>query len=92
MKKTLCYIVSESPINYFRDKTMGNNGYMQVWKVYGKVDSRDRLKDVWDIGYQCNLKSTDKFLSKTEHYGKPVLFEGKDDEEIKKLVESRFYW
>lgn len=92
MIKTLCYIVTKNTINYFRNKTMGNDNYCQVWKVTGKFNSYGNLIEIWDEGFMCNITEQDKFFNKSEYYGKPVLHEGKDWEEIKELTEPMSYW
>ena len=92
MIRTICYIITRNTINYFRNKTMGNNNYCQVWKVVGKFNSIGNLVDIWDEGYMCNITEQDKFFNKSEYYGKPVLHEGKDWEEIKELTEPMSYW
>lgn len=92
MVKTICYIITGDTRNYFNNKLMGNEGYWQVWKVRGKFNTYGNLVEIWDEGFMCNIPENDKFLQKTEHYGKPVLFEGKDWEEIKELTEPMSYW
>ena len=92
MIRTICYIITRNTINYFRNKTMGNDNYCQVWKVVGKFNSYGNLVDIWDEGFMCNVPDDDKFLKKSEHYGKPVLHEGNDWEEIKELTEPMSYW
>lgn len=92
MVKTICYIITGDTRNYFNNKLMGNEGYWQVWKVRGKFNSYGNLVDIWDEGFMCNVPNDDKFLKKSEHYGKPVLHEGKDWEEIKELTEPMSYW
>lgn len=92
MVKTICYIITGDTRNYFNNKLMGNEGYCQVWKVTGKFNTYGNLIDIWDEGFMCNVSENDKFLQKIEYYGKPVLHEGKDWEEIKELVEPMSYW
>lgn len=92
MEKTICYIITGDTRNYFNNKIMGNTGYFQVWKVVGKFNSYGNLVEIWDSGYMCNLSENDKFLQKSEHYGKPVLKDWKDWEEIKELTEPMNYW
>ena len=92
MVKTICYIITGDTRNYFNNKLMGNEGYWQVWKVRGKFNTYGNLIDIWDEGFMCNVSENDKFLQKSEHYGKPVLFESKDWEVIKELTEPMSYW
>lgn len=92
MVKTICYIITGDTRNYFNNKIMGNTGYFQVWKVRGKFNTYGNLIDIWDEGFMCNVPENDKFLQKLEHYGKPILHEGKDWGEIKELVEPMSYW
>lgn len=92
MERTICYIITGDTRNYFNNKLMGNEGYWQVWKVRGKFNTYGNLVELWDEGFMCNVPENDKFLQKSEHYGKPVLFESKDWEEIKELVEPMTYW
>ena len=92
MEKTICYIITGDTRNYFNNKLMGNEGYWQVWKVRGKFNTYGNLIEIWDEGFMCNVPENDKFLQKIEYYGKPVLQEGKDWEEIKELTEPMSYW
>jgi len=92
MEKTICYIITGDTRNYFNNKLMGNEGHWQVWKVRGKFNTYGNLIEIWDEGFMCNVPENDKFLQKIEYYGKPVLQEGKDWEEIKELTEPMSYW
>lgn len=81
MKKILKgYVLTNGTISPDGNKTMGNNNFYQMWKLYIIEDNYGNIKNWECVSYKTNIRDT----FKDTHYGKSVLRDWRD-EDLKKL-------